>query len=178
MERIEIPFRLLNHTLVFQKLVKGALLCAGDLQHHNCMTIGWATIGVLWQRNVMIIYVRPTRYTYEFMNSSSDFTVSFIPPDMQIALDYCGTHSGREGDKLAACELTLAPSQCIVSPGIDQADLIFECVTLYRQDFDHNFFLDPSLEQMYPRKDYHRQYIGEIVRIEGSENFTSKPGPS
>lgn len=77
-----------------------ALLAAGTISNFNVMTIGWATLGVLWSRNVLICFVRPSRYTYEFMEKSDVFTVSFYDESYDNKLRYLGSHSGRDEDKV------------------------------------------------------------------------------
>lgn len=38
------------------------------------------------------------------------------------------------------------------------------CRKIYFQDISPERFLDPKIEDMYPQKDYHRMYAGEIVK--------------
>ena len=58
---------------------KNALLTAGDWEHCNTMTIGWCQAGRLWNLPVCTVYVRPERYTYQFMEDQDYFTVSVLP---------------------------------------------------------------------------------------------------
>ena len=46
------------------------LITAGDRERCNTMTASWGGLGVLWNRPVATIYVRPQRYTYEFNPST------------------------------------------------------------------------------------------------------------
>ena len=46
-----------------------------------------------------------------------------------------------------------------------EARMIIECRKIYFQDIDPRNFLDPGIEKNYPLKDYHRLYIGEIVKV-------------
>lgn len=59
--------------------VNTALLTAGDEKHLNTMTIGWGQLGTLWNLPVCTVYVRPERYTYEFMEAQDTFSVSVLP---------------------------------------------------------------------------------------------------
>ena len=45
-----------------------------------------------------------------------------------------------------------------------QARLVLECRKIYIHDLDPANFLDPSIHEEYPEKDYHRLYLGEVVR--------------
>ena len=83
------------------------LLTAGDKGGCNTMTIGWCQLGRLWNLPVCTVYVRPERYTYSYMENSDYFTVSVMPADRQKDVAFCGSHSGRDVDKIAACGLTV-----------------------------------------------------------------------
>lgn len=54
-----------------------ALLTAGDKNSYNAMTISWGGLGTLWNKPVATVYVKPIRYTHEFMEKSDYFTISF-----------------------------------------------------------------------------------------------------
>jgi len=139
------------------------LITAGELGDCNTMTASWGALGVLWGRQVAFIVIRPTRYTYQFVERSDTFTLSFFGEEYREALNICGTKSGRDGDKIAEAGLTPLPS-----PGgsvyFAEANLVLECRKLYGQDFDPKLFVDKSIDgEVYPAKDYHRLYVGEIV---------------
>lgn len=138
-----------------------ALLTAGTLDGFNCMTIGWATIGVLWSRNVLVCFVRPSRYTYEFMEKSDVFTVSFYDESYRDKLAYLGTHSGRDADKVKKCRLT--PISTGEGVTFAEARLTFVCKKLYHQDLDAGQIPDVVKARHYPKGDYHRVYVGEII---------------
>ena len=42
---------------------------------------------------------------------------------------------------------------------------MIECKKMYYQDITPERFLDPAIHEMYPDKDYHRMYIGEIANV-------------
>ncbi|MBM3313393.1 flavin reductase family protein [candidate division WOR-3 bacterium] len=138
------------------------LVTAGSRKHWNTMTASWGAWGELWNRRVAFAFVRPTRYTYEFMEDSRRFTLSFFPEKHRKALTFCGTHSGRDCDKARETGLEpFAPSPGTVS--FRQARLILVCRKLYTADIDPQRFLDPRLDLNYPKQDYHRMYVGEVT---------------
>jgi len=139
------------------------LVTAGSVDRCNTMTASWGGLGVLWGKNVATIYIRPQRYTYEFIENSPFFTLSFFGPEYRKALTLCGTKSGREVDKIQACGFTVAGAAG-GAPYFEQADLVLVCKKAYWQDMDPTHFLDDQIDGThYPKKDYHRIYIGEIV---------------
>lgn len=149
------------------------LLTVGDFSkgHFNTMTIGWGSIGTMWNYPYVSVVVRPTRYTYEFMEKYPDFTVSAFPAEFNRALSYLGTRSGRDGDKLAATNLTPTVSVKVQSPSFEESELTIECRKIYTSDFDPSRFIEQKIENQYPNKDYHRVYYGEILQIFGTEKY-------
>ncbi len=143
------------------------LLASGDFQldDYNAMTVGWGSIGNVWNYPFVQVFVRPTRYTMEFMEKYPTFTLNAFTREYRDALNYLGTTSGRDCDKLTASGLTAAASQYVAAPTFKQAQLWIECETIYWQDLDPSHFLLPEIEQHYPQKDYHRMYYGKIKGI-------------
>ena len=148
---------------LFQK--RTPLLTAGDRRGCNTMTIGWGGLGTLWRKPVCTVYVRPQRYTYEFMEQNNWFTVSILPETMEEALRICGTKSGRDIDKCKSCGLTVGYAEGD-APYPKEAELVLVCRKLYADDLRPEKFTDASLnEAFYPEHDYHRAYVGEIVQV-------------
>lgn len=143
---------------------KWALLTAGTLDHYNTMTVAWGGFGVLWNKNVCFLFVRPQRFTYEFTEKYDHFTVSFYNEQQRDALKFCGTRSGRDTDK--ATETGLVPTtEHTQSVYFDQAYLVVECKKLYACDLNSNDFICKELDQqIYPSKDHHRMYVCEITK--------------
>lgn len=138
------------------------LITAGNMESYNTMTASWGGIGMLWNKPVVFIFVRPQRYTYRFVETNDFFTCCFFDDKYKPALRFCGTHSGRDFDKAVKTGLTPMPT---LSGNVifDEARLILESRKLYFQDLDSKGFLSPEIKENYPLKDYHRMYIGEIT---------------
>ena len=140
------------------------LITSGTLEIYNTMTASWGGMGYLWNKNVCFIFVRPSRYTYEFMEKNDNFSLSFFTEEWRNALTICGKKSGRDIDK--AKETGLEPiSGNNNTTGFAQAKFIIECKKLYFQDFNPEQFLDHTIEKNYIGGDYHRMYVGEILSI-------------
>ncbi len=150
----ENPFRLIGSDWM--------LITAGTPEKFNTMTASWGGLGVLWERSVAFCFVRPTRYTREFMERSGTFTLSFFGEEQRKALQYCGTHSGRDTDKVKEAGLTPVKEGGFIF--FDEARLVLACRKIYFQDIGPERFLDPRIDAMYPQKDYHRMYVGEIAK--------------
>ncbi|MBN1824369.1 MAG: flavin reductase family protein [Endomicrobiales bacterium] len=138
------------------------LITAGDIGSFNMMTASWGGLGVLWSKHVAFCFVRPTRHTYSFMEKNSVFTLSFFEEKYRDALNLCGTKSGRDIDKAKAAKLTPAKSPS-GSVCFAEARMVIECKKIYFSDIDPKNFIDKSIDVNYPKKDYHRMYVGEIT---------------
>ncbi len=149
---------------VFKLLAKDwMLVTAGTPASFNMMTASWGGMGSLWNRLVCFAFVRPQRYTYQFMEHAEFFTLSFFEEKYREVLNFCGTQSGRDVDKVAETGLTPTFSE-EGAVMFEEARLIMECRKIYAQDIDEAHFIDLAIDrQIYASKDYHRMYIGEII---------------
>ena len=158
----EIPSNLLTEN-AFKLIGKDwMLITAGIPGSFNTMTASWGGLGVLWEQPVAFCFVRPTRYTYEFMERSPKFTLSFFEERHRKALTFCGSHSGRDTDKIAGTGLTP-----LIDGGFiyfSESRLVLLCRKIYFQDISPDCFLDPKIHDLYPQKDYHRMYVGQIEK--------------
>jgi flavin reductase (DIM6/NTAB) family NADH-FMN oxidoreductase RutF len=138
------------------------LVTAGTLQKFNTMTASWGTVGVLWNKPIAICFIRPTRFTYSFINDAAVFTLSFFHASERRILNFCGSKSGRNVDKISETGLTplLTENMAI---GFMQSRLCIECRKIYADDLNPDKFLVPEIETNYPKRDYHRFFIGEIM---------------
>ena len=145
---------------------ENALLTAGTADRCNTMTIGWCQAGRLWGLQTCTVYVRPERYTYQFMEDQAYFTVSVLPKDMKNAMALCGTKSGRDMDKIKECGLTVRTGAG-GAPFFEEAELVLVCRTLYAQDREPACVLPAGEEKILPsygaKGGWHRVYTGEIV---------------
>jgi flavin reductase (DIM6/NTAB) family NADH-FMN oxidoreductase RutF len=138
------------------------LVTVGTDTSFNTMTAAWGGLGVLWDKNICFCVIRPTRYTFAFMEKSEGFTLAFFEERYRDTLTYCGTKSGKDVDKIAETGLTPVFDNGAVY--FSEARLVMVCRKLYTQDIVPANFLDPGIDKFYPKKDYHRMYVGEISR--------------
>ncbi|MFC2079912.1 flavin reductase [Bacteroidota bacterium] len=151
---------------VFKMLDKDwMLVTAGKMGDFNTMTASWGHLGIMWNLPVAICYIRPQRYTYEFANKNEDYTLSFFPEDHRKILQFCGTKSGREYDKIK--ETGLQPFETEGGNiSFEQARLVLECKKIYQDDMKLENFVRPEIaKKNYPNSDFHRFYFGEIINM-------------
>jgi flavin reductase (DIM6/NTAB) family NADH-FMN oxidoreductase RutF len=144
------------------QIKKGAFLTVQADTKLNTMTIGWATIGFVWQKPIFMVAVRNSRYTFGLIEEATDFSVSVPSGDLREALMYCGTKSGSVVDKFHECRLQITPGRKIHSPVIQTPGLHFENKIIFKAPMDSRY-LASECKGLYPEKDYHTLYFGEIM---------------
>jgi flavin reductase (DIM6/NTAB) family NADH-FMN oxidoreductase RutF len=142
---------------------KGAFLTVKSGNALNTMTIGWATFGTVWNKRIMMVAVRSTRHTFGIIESATDFTVTVPAVDMREELAVCGTKSGRDIDKFKVCKLEIADSRKVASPVIKTPGRHYECKIIYKSAMDPARLDKDYDSSVYPLKDYHTLYFGEIL---------------
>lgn len=145
-----------------------ALLTAGREEKFNTMTISWGGLGTIWNKPIVTIYVRPNRYTYEFIENNEYFTISFYHEKYKKDLSILGTKSGRDLDKISLTNLT--PKFLNNGITFNEAKLTIVCKKIYFQDLDiNNIDLNSvsskEVDRLYKEEPMHRMYMGEVVEI-------------
>ena len=138
------------------------LITAGTGEALNTMTASWGGLGVIWGAPAATCYIRPQRYTKEFVDREEYFTLTFFPEEYRKALSLCGSKSGREIDKVKECGFTVKTASC-GAPYFEEAELVLVCRKRFAQAMDPNNIPQEIKEKWYPQKDYHTMYIGEII---------------
>lgn len=140
------------------------LLGAEKSQSMNAMTASWGGLGVLWNKHVATIYVRPQRYTKQFIDGSDTFSIMVFEESYRKDLSYMGTISGKDEDKTKHCNFHV--QHIDNTPYYEEASLVITCRKAYAQPLAPEFFIDKTLDtKNYPLKDYHTMYIGEIIGV-------------
>lgn len=130
----------------------------------NTMTASWGGLGIMWGKPVAFVVIRPQRYTKEFVDASDMFSLTFFTNEYKKQLNYLGTVSGREEDKIANSRLTLVKD--IDAPYFEEGKLVLKVKKLFQQTLLKSGFLDQSLpSKWYSNEDYHELYIAEIKEV-------------
>lgn len=164
----EIPVHELSLNPMAKIAKQWMLVTAGTKSRgYNTMTASWGHLGSIWGHGgglpTAVIYLRPQRYTKEFVDREDYYTLSFFSEAYKKQLAYLGTVSGRDEDKVSAAGLT--PEFDENSTWFAEAELVLLCRKLYQAPIREEYFLDRSIvEDCYPQRDFHDLYIGEIVK--------------
>ena len=151
------------------------LLTSGNFEKedYNTMTVAWGSLGVMWNKPFAMVVVRPSRYTFEFINQYPDFTLTAFPKEFHKDLSYLGKVSGRDENKILKTALHTCKSEKVDAPCFTEAELIIECRKTYWNDFHPDHFLDKSIRNHHENTNIHRMYFGEIVSVQATEKYSN-----
>ncbi len=150
---------------IFKLIGKDWLLITAEKQNRvNMMTASWGQAGIMWNKPVVNIFVRESRFTKEFLDAENTFTLCVLPENLRNMHQICGYKSGRNIDKVKETGLTVEHDGAF--PYFKESRLVFECKKLFSQPLLESSFVQKELfEKNYPTKDLHTQYIAEITKI-------------
>lgn len=156
------------HDNVFDTIGKEwMLVTSGTPGHFNTMTASWGCLGFLWGKPVAVVFIRPERYTHDFVEANDTLTLSFLGhgEEARKAYAFAGSKSGRDVEnKAVAAGLTPVATEHD-SVGFAESRLTLVGKKLYKGDISPDRFLDPTIEQWYggKRGGYHDVYIVELL---------------
>lgn len=147
---------------IVKELKKGVLLTTKKGGKVNTMSIAWGAIGIEWNKLIFTALVRQSRHTFGMLSTGA-FTVNIPMDDRKKEIAYCGTKSGRDTDKIADMGFTLMDGRKVDVPAIKEFPLTLECKIIYEQRQDEDAIAQQVLDTMYPQRDLHSMFYGEVV---------------
>ncbi|RRD95081.1 flavin reductase family protein [Clostridiales bacterium COT073_COT-073] len=147
-----------------EQLPKGAFLCTRDGDKENVMAVGWGAFGSMWGRPMAIVTVRPSRYSFEMIEKTGEFTLS-IPfnQSQKDNINFCGSYSGREKNKFEEKSIIKGQGQTLDIPIIENCQLFYECRVITKQALSEEMLNQNIREMYYPHGNYHMVYYAEII---------------
>lgn len=140
------------------------LITAKKDNNYNSMTASWGGLGIMWNKEVAYIALRPQRYTKEFVDAGETFSITVLPGEYRDVYNYLGSASGRNEDKIAKAKLTVLEDNG--TPYFEEANIVLICRKLYAQDMKPECMTNDYVDaQFYPDKDYHTLYIAAIEKV-------------
>lgn len=165
MEFKEISVNELNGN-VFNMIGKKWMLvtAAKSEQEVNTMTASWGGLGIMWGKPVAFIFVRPQRYTKEFIEASDTVSLTFFDESYRKMLSYMGSVSGKDEDKIKTAGLKVIFDD--KTPYFEEAEVVLKTKKLYAQDMGAECLIDKEInDKWYPADDWHTMYVCEIERV-------------
>ncbi len=154
---------MINELRIDEMIKDGCLLTSGSINDFNTMTIGWGMIGTIWRKKTFIVYVKPTRYTYNYMENNDYFTVTFFKEKYKEEMVYLGTKSGRDTNKVK--DVNFHPLEIDNGVTFKEAYCTILCKKYYYTDIDKNNIPEEAVDRYYKDNSLHRVYYGEIIKI-------------
>ena len=151
---------------IIKLLSEATLITSGSGEDVNVMTASWGGLGVFWEKPVAFSFLGAQRYSITTMDKGDTYTVSFYTEAYKDALQYCGSTSGRNEDKIKGSGLTpiKTPSG---ATAFAEAWMIFECRKMIAQPLSQDAVTDKesNAAKKWNGKELHKLYIGEIVNV-------------
>jgi flavin reductase (DIM6/NTAB) family NADH-FMN oxidoreductase RutF len=137
----------------------------GNLDKHNGLTVAWGTLGCLWSKEIATVYVKPTRYSFDFANSCEYFTIMWFDELKDEVNKVFGFKSGRDVNKEQLCNLT--PLELDGAVAYKEASLIIVCKKIYQNPINKDNILSEEVlnKPLYQDGLFHYEYFGEIVSV-------------
>lgn len=162
-------FRSINPQEIFDNPFKlfgsdWGLVTAGNPEGLNTMTVSWGGVGIMWNKPVAYTFIRPQRYTFEFLEREECFSICFFDESFREALSLCGSKSGRNVNKIEQTGLTPVFTEEGV-PYFEQARLVLICKKMYAQFLNEESVLGGEAVLKQYDDDYHKMYISEILEV-------------
>ena len=154
---------MINELNIDQLINDGCLVTAGDFSNYNTMAIGWGMVGTIWRKKTFIVYVKPCRYTYQFMENNEYFTISFYDKKYKKEIGYLGTKSGRDCNKVE--DVGFHPIEVQNSITFEEAKYTIICKKYYYTDINKDNVPSEDINRYYLTEDVHRVYYGEIIEV-------------
>lgn len=148
----------------FKVIGKDWLLLTGEAEgKSNAMTASWGGLGIMWGKPVAYVFIRPNRYTKEFVDRADGMTISVFSEDYRKMMNYFGTVSGRDEDKIAKSGLTVQHDNGRTY--YSEARITMLCKKLYAQEMKKECFIDKACDEKWYDNDYHTMYVVEVEKI-------------
>ena len=146
------------------------LITAGDKSKYNTMTASYGAMGICFGKEIMTIYVRPSRYTYEFLENNDYFSICFFDEIYRHGLNVCGNLSGRTSNKVEVAGFT--PEFKEKAPYFSEAKTVFICKKVLTHEFNKKDFVNSKVfDSCYDEgEELHTMFMGEIVKVLHNED--------
>jgi len=110
-------------------------------ENTNVITVAWHTT-ISKKPPLYGVSIAPSRHSHKLIEESKEFVINFASYDIVDKIQFCGTHSGRNTDKIKETGFTLLDSKKVKTKYIKECFAHFEC-TLFDEIHlgDHTFFV-------------------------------------
>ena len=142
------------------------VVTAGTEDKFNTMTASWGSVGILWNKPVAFLFIRPERYTHGFLEENERLALSFYGEEYRKALQICGTKSGRDTDKVKESGLTPLKLESGAMT-FAESRMTLDRRKLFKTEMTEANFIDREIidKQYGAHGDWHTVYVVEIGSV-------------
>lgn len=102
------PKNIVDYKDPFSLFADGGLTVVEANGQIDPMSIGWGSLGILWNKIVATVYIHATRYSKILFDRADRFSICFFDePYASPTIRYCGSVSLRDEDKVKGSGLSL-----------------------------------------------------------------------
>ena len=117
------------------------LVTCGKDEKYNIITLAWQT-PLSINPPLVGISVAPSHYSHGLIRESGEFTINIPSREQLDIVHYCGTHSGKNVNKIERLNLCVKPGRIISPPHLVDSLGQIECeLRAHHKVGDHSFFV-------------------------------------
>lgn len=150
--------------LLHPKLVS-LIIALRDDGKPNAMPASWVMPASV-EPPLLVVAVSPRRYTYDLVQKRSEFTVNPVPLKLRSIIEYLGSVSGREVDKLASTKLGLLQPVAGSTPCLEDALACIECSLWAQYPCGDHFLIVGRVKSARVRRD---AWTGSLYDLKSAE---------
>ena len=146
-----------------QPAPKVLVSCRGLDGENNVLAVGYCG-NCSYDPPMVMVGIVPSRYSHKLIKESGCFVVNLVDKDYEETFDYMGSHSKRDGDKLAAMNVKLQEGKKVNAPILPDCPVNIECTVV-------DSIVTGSHEMFIGKIEYVHANVG-IADAEGNIDFS------
>jgi len=132
--------------------------CQGLDGEKNVLAVGYCG-NCSYDPPMVMVGIVPARYSYKMIKESGCFVVNLVDRSYKETFDYLGSHSKRDGDKLAAMNVKFQEGKIVNAPILSECPVNIECTVV-------DSIITGS----------HEMFIGKIEYVHANSEITDTEG--
>jgi len=124
----------------------------------NALVVGYCC-NCSFKPPMVMVGIVPSRYSHHMIKNSGCFVVNLPTLANKEVVDYMGSHSRRDGDKLLACNVNTAPGEKVAAPVLTDFPISIECTVV-------DSIMTGS----------HEMFVGKIEYVHADEELLKEDG--
>ncbi len=102
------------------------MVSCGREEAPNAITLAWNMVAAK-KPPLAVVAIVPARHSYKLIKRDGVFVINVPGSDLVRAVMYCGTHSGKDGDKFGPAGITPVPAETVGTVYIKECPARLEC---------------------------------------------------